>query len=665
MMTTTRAARLARRALYVAALVLLTAGSTVERAAATSDTALADGGQALLLAQKTDSKDAPAADKDSKAGTAKASDAKAPPAKPKAPEKHYGPVGSIFKLLGDRPFLFLFLAIAIGYPLGRLTFKGVGLGTTAGTLVVGIAISLGAFMAFDIRYQVPGLVSDIFLLMFMYAIGLKVGPQFFSGLARGGISFILIGLIVVTTNWLFAFGGAKLAGLAPGYAAGIISGSYTVTAVIGVATSAVSSGAWQPPSGVTADQVSANIAAGYAVSYILSTIGIILLIKYLPTMFGFDPVAEGKKAEAEFAGDGDDVAPGSDASFVMGFTPFDIRTYRLEHDGLIGKTVEELFKTYPKAPVLRILREGKIIEASENPTLRKDDVVAVAAEAAKLIAGGEKAIGPEVDEPLARNVELEVAELVIGKSALAGKTIAELADHVGFGLHLKALFRQGHELPKLADTVIEVGDVVRIAGPDWCVKRAARAFGSKPILFTTATETMYLAIALLIGYLVGIASLTLKGIPFALGTSAGCMLAGIVVSYMRTRNPNFGGPVSEGARSFLQDIGLSVFIAVLAANVGPKILNSFQGTTVIWIALIGTVAALLPAFLAWLFGLYILKMNPVLLAGCCAGGRNSTPAMQAISTEAQSGIPAVGYPVPYALTSVLVLIGGYVAMILS
>jgi putative transport protein len=92
---------------------------------------------------------------------------------------------------------------------------------------------------------------------------------------------------------------------------------------------------------------------------------------------------------------------------------------------------------------------------------------------------------------------------------------------------------------------------------------------------------MYMAIAMGIGYIVGSLSVKIAGIPFALGTSAGFLLAGILMSYWRSRNPEFGGPVSEGARSFLQDIGLNLFVAVLAANVGPKVIESFQGQTVV------------------------------------------------------------------------------------
>ena len=147
--------------------------------------------------------------------------------------------------------------------------------------------------------------------------------------------------------------------------------------------------------------------------------------------------------------------------------------------------------------------------------------------------------------------------------------------------------------------------------------------------------------------------------------AVGIFAGGIVFATLRTWNPAFGGPVSEGARSFLQDIGLNVFIAVLAANVGSKVIASFQGTTVIWLAIIGTLAALVPPFLSFLYGHYVMKMNSVVLAGACAGARNSTPSLQALSEQAQSSVGAIPYPVTYALTSALVLISGYLAMILS
>ncbi|MGF1774866.1 transporter [Vibrio wakamikoensis] len=572
----------------------------------------------------------------------------------------------LFNYLSENPFVFLFLSLAIGYPLGRITVKGVSLGTTAGTLIVGVALALTSFSVYGLKIEEPGLVSDIFLMMFMYAIGMKVGPQFFSGLARGGLDFVVIGLIVVFSNFAIVVVGAKLLGLEPGYAAGIISGSYTVTAVMGVAQSAISSGAFVPPAGMSADQVSANIAAGYAISYVLSTVLIILLIKYLPSMFGIDPIKAGKDAEKEFSnGDDNEKLPSTFGFSDVGVLPIDVRAYKVTHEELVGQSVQDLYKRFSDAVVLKVVRGDEVLDASDNPILQLGDVIGVRGEYSALIKEGEADIGNEVDEPRARNVDIEVADIHVGKSEHAGKTVAQLHAEVGFGVYFKALFRQGHQQPLLPQTTVEVGDVVRIAGSQWCVEQTASQLNSVPIVESTVTETFYLATALLVGYVFGHLSVTVAGIPFALGTSAGCMLTGIVFSFLRTRNPAFGGPMSEGARSFLQDIGLNLFVAVLAATVGPKILASFQGIIVIKIALLGVTAALVPPLLAWLYGLYIRKMNPAILAGACAGGRNSTPAMKGAQDATQSDMPAIGYPVPYALTSVLVLILGYIAMVIS
>nr|WP_038133478.1 transporter [Vibrio breoganii] len=580
------------------------------------------------------------------------------------PETYSG-IAWALSYLAQNPFAYLFLTLAIGYPIGRITIGGISLGATAGTLVTGILIALASSALYGITYDIPGLVEDIFLMLFMYALGMRVGPQFFSGLARGGVDFLVIGLIVVFSNFLIVFLGVKLLDLGPGYAAGIISGSYTVTAVMGVAQSAVNSGAFALPEGVTADMVGANMAAGYAISYVLSSIFIILLIKYLPKMFGRDAVLEAQKAEQEFGSDDQSGAlPGTAGASILGFTDKQIRSYVVEHEELVGKSVNDLFRLNPHAAILKIVRGDEVIDADSNPKLKMGDVVGIMGDYNLLLKGSD-ALGREVADPRARMVDIEVADIHVGKTEYAGKTLQELGLEIGYGVHLKAMFRSGLAIPHLPKTVVEKGDVLRLAGPTWCVNQAAKSLKAVPVVESAYTEVSFMSFALFIGFVIGHASVEISGIPFALGTSAGCMLTGILVSWLRTRNPDFGGPTSEGARAFLNDIGLSLFVAVLAASVGPKILSSFQGTVVIWISVLGVLGALVPPFLAWLYGYYIRKMNPVILAGACAGGRNSTPALNGIQELSQSGISAIAYPVPYALTSAIVLILGYIAMVFS
>lgn len=571
----------------------------------------------------------------------------------------------VFELLGNQPIVFILLALAAGSVLGRISVKGVSLGSTAGTLLTGVLLSMVAQSMFDITYSIPGILSSFFLLLFMYALGLKVGPQFFAGLRKGGLAFVCMGLVVWSLNWAICMGGAALAGLAPGYATGLISGSYTITAILGVGQSAIDSGVFQPPSGMSANEVSANMAAGYAISYIFSSVGIILLIRYLPRIFGHDPVADAKLAETEFSGGATHPVPGAPGALALGFSPYDLRAFSVQHDGIIGRSLPDWNAQYPAAPILRVIRGGAIQDLSDGFVLAGGDIVTVRADVHDLILDEGELIGPESDDPRARNIELEVADVHVGSHAASGQTVAELEQSGTGGLTLQAVFRGGHEVPLGSETDIRFGDVLRLTGPDAAIQQAAQKLGGRAILPTMKSEITYLAIAMLAGYLVGIATVHVAGIPFALGTSAGCILAGIAVSYFRSRNPEFGGPVHEGARSFLQDFGLNTFVAVLSANVGPKVVVALEGGTILWLALIGTVAALLPAAVAYWVGVRLFKVNSVIADGAATGARNSTPGLNAIIEESRSSVAAVPFPVSYAVTTVLALIGGYFSMILS
>lgn len=159
---------------------------------------------------------------------------------------------------------------------------------------------------------------------------------------------------------------------------------------MGVAQSAISSGAFTPPEGMSIDHVSANIAAGYAISYVLSTVLIILFIKYLPSLFGIDPVKAGKEAEAEFStGDDNEKLPSTFGFSDVGVLPIDVRAYKVTHQELVGRSVQELYQKFPDAAVLKVVRGEQVIDASDNPTLELNDVIGIRGEYRVLIAEGE------------------------------------------------------------------------------------------------------------------------------------------------------------------------------------------------------------------------------------------------------------------------------------
>ena len=584
-----------------------------------------------------------------------------------------GLLGGILNFFAEQPFVLLFLVLGVGTWLGRMKLGFLSLGSTAATLLVGIVASAVAFLLYGIRYEVPTLLTTVTLNLFMFAVGLKVGPQFFAGLRSDGAKFVAVSLCVVLANFIIAFGGAKALGFAPGSATGIIAGSMTDTAVIGAASGAVQAGTYQPPPGITGADVIGNVAAGYAITYLFSLIGIILLIRYLPRMFGVDIRAAAREAEAAYGGSQDVPASGSHGAYAIRPGAIDVRAFRVEEPAAIGQTPLELSTRYNVA-IIKLMRDARTLDLRENPRLERGDVVTVIADVERMVAGAEWVAGPEVADVEARRVSLEIADIVITRRAYDRLTLSEAvrkfrAELAAAGepgsrmLHAIALLRAGEAQPLYTGTLLQRGDVLRFVGPTSRIDQVGRLLGAV-IRESYVSDVVTLAFGLAVGYVFGYLSVNVGGIPISLGTPAGVMLAGIVISTLRSRYPLFGGPVSEGARSLLQDLGLDLFIASVALNTAPNVVAAFGEGGVVGILAVGIVAALVPPLLAWFLGWKVLKLNPAVLLGAICGARFSTPALRAAQEESGSSVAAVGYPVGYAVTAVLVLVAGYLALFL-
>jgi putative transport protein len=585
-----------------------------------------------------------------------------------------GPLGGTLDFFASYPFVLLFVTLALGTALGRAKLGFLTLGSTAGTLLVGIAISLWAYLGYDIRYSVPGLVTTVFLNLFMFAVGLKVGPQFLAGLRKDGAKGVAIALIVVGANFAIALGGAKLFDLGPGFAPGLISGSMTDTAVIGVASGAIEAGIYQPPEGFTAEAVAGNVAAAYAVTYLVSLIGMILFIRYLPRWFGVDAAGAARAAEKEYGADeGHLPAAGSEAAYTFERVTVDVRAFRVDQEGAMGLPVQELSRR-GNIPILQVLRDGEALDLAANPALRRGDVVTVVAAVDRLVGQG-KQLGEEVPDTRARDVKLEVADLVVTRRELVGQTLREASERVrrelakdgsaaaGRLFHPVALLRAGAPVPLWPDLPLVRGDVLRVVGRRSDADAAGKLVGAT-LRASKESDILTLASGLALGFVVGTLHITVGAIPFSLGAPAGVMLAGIALSILRSRYPLFGGPVSEGARSLLQALGLDIFIAVTALNTAASVAGAFTGGYVGRLLVIGIVAGLLPPLVAWWVGHRIFRMNAAILLGTLCGARHSTPALKAAQEVSGSAVPAVGYPVAYAISSVAVLVLGYLALFL-
>jgi putative transport protein len=140
------------------------------------------------------------------------------------------------------------------------------------------------------------------------------------------------------------------------------------------------------------------------------------------------------------------------------------------------------------------------------------------------------------------------------------------------------------------------------------------------------------------------------------------LFSGVLVSTLRERLPIFGN-TPTGARQFIEDVGLTIFVIVVGINAGASIAAQFLVSGAVYVFVSGVVVTSMPPLIGWLFGFYVLRLNPALLCGAIAGARNLTAAMKAACEESQSDVPALGYAVPYALSAILLTLWGYVAML--
>lgn len=557
----------------------------------------------------------------------------------------HGVIWSWFvEVLRTYPELALFLSLGLGFAIGPRSVAGFSLGSVTATLLAAIVIG-------QLGIEVPGPIKSTFFLLFLFAVGYSVGPQFFSGLGKEGPRQIAFSLIVLALCLVVPCACALFAALDVGYSVGLYAGSQTISAAIGVATDQLHR------SGVAPEQLRAwtdAIPVGYAVTYLFGTIGsAILLARIGPKLIGVDLAAACAEYEAQMGGG----VPGRDPGALSGYRQVELRAYRIEAaSGLTGRPVRELFPGL-RIFVERVRRGAQILEADADTVLEAGDVASISGPRADLI-GKVEAVVPEVEDPGLLSMPVEAVDVFVRSRSIAGKTLRQLADEpAARGIYLRKITRNLVEIPVLPETQILRGDILRIAGSKRHVDAAVLALGhaDRPV---EATALAFVGAGVALGGLLGALSYSWRGIPISLSTSGGTLLAGLVLGYLRTVHPTFGyipGP----ALWLMNTLGLNLFIAVVGINAGPGFaagLRELGVSLFLW----GVVATSLPLIAGILIGHHLFKFHPALLFGICAGVRTTTAALGMIQEEARSQVPALGYGMPYAVCNTLLTIFGMV-----
>ena len=552
-------------------------------------------------------------------------------------------------ILRENPELALFLTLAAGFLVGRIRFGTFSLGNVVGTLLAGVIIG-------QLDIEVAPIVKVVFFDLFLFATGYKVGPQFFRGLKKNALSQVSLTVVLCVTSLVTTVAAAKALGYDCGTAAGLMAGAFTESTVIGTAGDTINR--LDLPEAEKSRLLN-NIPVAYAVSYLVGTGFVVWFLSALaPRLLGVNLKAESRKLEMQMSGGKPETAPGVQSAY----REWALRTYRLADGPSANLTVAALEKA--AAPervfVARIRRAGEIMEAAPDTVLRPGDVIAIAARRRVILADPAR-FGVEVEDHELLDFPLAVRDVVLTNKALAERTLADVAEEHGRGIALHKLVRGGEEIPFTPTTTLNRGDLLRIAGPMQDVERAGKVLGyiEPP---SSETDMIFVGLGILLGGLVGLLSVTVGGLPLSLTTSGGALIMGLVFGWLRSVRPTFGR-IPEPALWVFDTVGLAVFIGVVGLSAGPTFVSGLKATGPS-LLVVGFIVAVTPHIAALLFGRYVLKMNPVILLGACAGAGTVTAALRSIQDEAQSKLPVLGYTVPYAVGNILLTAWGPVIVLL-
>jgi len=246
---------------------------------------------------------------------------------------------AFFDFLAANPYILLFFTVGTAVAIGKIAIKGYGLGMVAASIVVGCALSVWA-SSYGTKLALDNFAKSLFYYLFMYGVGLRVGPSFINSLKGDGLKFTILAFVSCAIGLALVVIGAKVCDLPVGAAGGMLAGSQTMSAAIGSAEQAVTAGVVKLPEGTTKEGASAMIALSYGITYVWGTVGIILICKYLPRWWGIDARAAAKKYEQEHGVRGEDAG-------LTAFRPFGVRAYKVENAKLTGKSIAEFRKDNP------------------------------------------------------------------------------------------------------------------------------------------------------------------------------------------------------------------------------------------------------------------------------------------------------------------------------
>jgi len=527
---------------------------------------------------------------------------------------------AIIDFLVEEPLLLLFIVAGLGYLFGHIKVRGVSLGVAA-VLFVGLA-----FGALSPDMAMPGVIVEIGLIIFVYTIGLSSGPGFFASFKRKGLrdnTFVFLLLLLAA---LLTAGAAAIFGLRGTVAAGMYAGSLTDQLT----------------------RVSTEPVIGYSVAYPMGVIAMLIAVYVMQRVFHIDYRAEARTLR----------------QFNVVEQELYVSTVRVTNPEAVGRPVAELFRHYDWDVVLsRLKHDGQLRLTSGDTTLALDDLVNVVGlpeEVDKAVAW----LGERAGEQLELDRSLyDFRRIFVSNPEIAGRTLNDLDLPRTYGAIVSRVRRGDIDLLAHGDTVVELGDRVRVVALRTDMPRLTKLFGDS-YKALSEVNLLSLSIGLAVGVLIGLIPIPLPGgVVITLGMAGGPLLVGLVLGATR-RTRGLVWTIPYSANLTLRQVGLTLLLAGIGIRSGYTFFTNFadSGGTQVFIA--GTVITTIIAFLTLFLGYRVLKIPFGMLTGMLAGLGTQPATLGFGLQQADNELPNLGYALVFPVATITKVIVAQLLLLL-
>jgi len=518
------------------------------------------------------------------------------------------------------------IVIALGVWLGKLKIGGISLGVTW-VLFVGIIVS---HFGMTIEPEILHFVKEFGLILFVYSIGLQVGPGFFSSFKKDGMRLNCLAASIVLIGVGVAIAFYYTTDLPISTIVGILSGAVTNTPGLGAAQEAYSQvhGSADP-----------TISLGYAAAYPLGVIGIISAIVLIRSIFGIKLAEETTRIEKKNTQN----------------NSFTLLSIQITNPAISGKTVQKIQDFLDSHFVIsRVQRANGTVELCNADTLLlQEDIILVATETAdhdRVLA----LLGTEIEKDWYKdNGDLVSRRILVTQEAVNGKTLGSLQLRKTYGINITRINRAGVDFLATPSVSIQMGDRVMVVGREDSIKNVEKVLGnSLKRLDHPNLGPIFIGIAL--GVLLGCIPFTFPGIPqpVKLGLAGGILIVSILIGRF---GPNLHMPTytTMGANLMLREVGITLFLGSVGLSSGEKFVETvFTTNGLLWIG-IGFAITVIPLLIVGIFSRAFLKMDYFEIMGLMAGSTTDPPALAYANASSNNDRSAIAYSTVYPLTMFL------------